>query len=161
MRNRRTGWIAVRRRRNSRRNRRLADGSVHTALASALARNDPTLLAKSDPPPQPGGRLLPQGKRIFAAQQALWSWPPQPGGGSVVPPAKRCNLRVLRAFGADAGKSPRTPSAWMKLLGRFLAHRQDVFFVWVSLSEQKWVTLGERRGGVGALRSSRRTLRQP
>jgi hypothetical protein len=89
---------------------------------------------------------LPQGKRVFAAQQALWSWPPQPGGGSVVPPAKRCNLRVLRAFGADAGKSPRTPSAWMKLLGRSLAHRQDVSFVWVSLGEQKWVTLGERRG---------------
>jgi hypothetical protein len=31
-------------------------------------------------------------------------------------------------------------------LAPFLALRQIVFFVWVSLSEQKWVILAERRG---------------
>jgi hypothetical protein len=33
-------------------------------------------------------------------------------------------------------------------LAPFLALRQIVFFVWVSLSEQKWVILAERRGEV-------------
>jgi hypothetical protein len=55
----------------------------------------------------------------------------------------------LRAFGADDGKSPRTPSAWMISLASSLALRQNVFFVWLSLSEQKWVILAERRGETG------------
>jgi hypothetical protein len=33
-----------------------------------------------------------------------------------------------------------------------LAQRQTVFFVWVSLTEHKWVTLGERRSRLNALR---------
>jgi hypothetical protein len=45
----------------------------------------------------------------------------------------------------DNGRSPRTPSAWMISLALSLAQRQGVFFVWVSLSEQKWVILAERR----------------
>src|ERR1700686_5215660 len=56
------------------------------------------------------------------------------------------DLRALRAFGADDGKSPGTPSAWMISMAPSLALRQGVFFVWVSLSEQKWVILAERRG---------------
>ena len=36
-------------------------------------------------------------------------------------------------------------------LAPFLALRQNVFFVWVSLSEQKWVILAERRGVMGYL----------
>jgi len=40
--------------------------------ASALARNDPTLLAKSDPPPRPPGWCFAAGQeRIFAAGQML------------------------------------------------------------------------------------------
>jgi hypothetical protein len=52
---------------------------------------------------------------------------------------------MLRALGADDGRSLRTPSAWMISLVYLFAQRQGVFFVWVSLSEQKWVILAERR----------------
>jgi hypothetical protein len=34
----------------------------------------------------------------------------------------------------------------MILLAAFLAQRQIVFFVWVTLNEHKWVILAERRG---------------
>ena len=55
-------------------------------------------------------------------------------------------LSTLRACGADDETAPRTPSAWMLLLAPSLACGQIVFFGWVSLSEQKWVILAERRG---------------
>jgi hypothetical protein len=60
--------------------------------------------------------------------------------------ASSCDVSGLRAFGADDGKSRRTPSAWMISLAPSLALRQIVFFVWVSLTEHKWVALAERRG---------------
>jgi len=55
-------------------------------------------------------------------------------------------LNTLSASGADDGRANRTPSAWMKLLASPLALGQIVFFVWVTLSEHKWVILAERRG---------------
>jgi hypothetical protein len=51
---------------------------------------------------------------------------------------------TLRASGADDGTAKRTPSAWMISLAPFLAPGQIVFFVWVTLSEHKWVILAER-----------------
>jgi hypothetical protein len=47
---------------------------------------------------------------------------------------------------ADDGEATRTPSAWMILLVSSLALWQILFFVWVTLSEHKWVILAERRG---------------
>jgi len=55
-------------------------------------------------------------------------------------------LSTLRASGADDGRANRTPSAWMISLASPLALGQIVFFVWVTLSEHKWVILAERRG---------------
>jgi hypothetical protein len=46
----------------------------------------------------------------------------------------------LHAFGVGL------PSAWMKSLGWFLALGQGLFFGWVTLREQTWVTSRERRG---------------
>jgi hypothetical protein len=67
---------------------------------------------------------------------------------SPAPAVSSCNLSPLRAFGAEDEKSPRTPSAWMRLLDPPVAPRQIVFLVWVSLSERKWVILAERRGPI-------------
>src|ERR1017187_401488 len=115
---------------------------------SVLARNYPTLLTKSDPPPRPVGWCFAAGQeRIFAARQMLC-------GLAVPPPAVdrfagtrsfSCDLTALRAFGADDGKPPRTPSAWMISLVSPLPLRQVVFLVSVTLTEQKWAILGERR----------------
>jgi len=55
-------------------------------------------------------------------------------------------MSTLHAFGADDGTPNRTPSAWMISAACSLALRQIVFFVWVTLSEHKWVILAERRG---------------
>src|SRR3990172_6226856 len=97
----------------------------------------------------PLGGVLPPGKSAFLPYgKCCAGWPCRPWR-SIVSPAhavSSCNLSPLRAFGADDGKSPRTPSAWMMSLGSPLALRQIVFLVWVSLSEQKWVILAERRG---------------
>jgi len=54
-----------------------------------------------------------------------------------------CKLRALRACGADDGTANRTPSAWMIMrellpVGKILF--QIVFSVWVTLTEQNWVT---------------------
>jgi hypothetical protein len=96
--------------------------------ASALARNYPTLLAKSDPPPRPVGWCFAAGQergfaagqeRSFAARQLLRA------GLSLSTPAVEspapadsfsCDLSALRALGADDVKPPRTPAAWMILL---------------------------------------------
>ena len=98
------------------------------AAASALARNYPTLLAKSDPPPRPVGWCFAAGQergfaagqeRSFAARQLLRA------GLSLSTPAVEspapadsfsCDLSALRALGADDVKPPRTPAAWMILL---------------------------------------------
>src|SRR5712691_9938498 len=57
-------------------------------------------------------------------------------------------LNALRACGADDGTATRTPSAWMispLLLATGKILLQIVFLVWVTLNEQKWVTLAKRR----------------
>jgi hypothetical protein len=99
------------------------------------------------------GGVLPPGKSAFLPQgKCCAGWPCRPWR-SIVSPAHAVssrNLSRLRAFGTEDGKSPRTPSAWMMSLAPPLALRQIVFFVWVSLSEQKWVILAERRGVSGS-----------
>jgi DNA-binding beta-propeller fold protein YncE len=58
--------------------------------------------------------------------------------------------KELRTFGADDGEATHTPSAWMISLVSSLALGQILFFVWVTLSEHKWVILAERRGAPNA-----------
>src|SRR5450759_4137718 len=97
---------------------------------------------------QLGGVLSPGKSAFLPCGKCCAGWPCRPWG-SIPSPAHAdspCNVSALRAFGADDGKSTRTPAAWMISLAPFLALRQNVFFVWVSLSEQKWVILAERRG---------------
>jgi hypothetical protein len=98
------------------------------------------------------GGVLPPGKSVFlphgkcCAGLAL----PLPAVGRFAGTRSlSCDLSALRAFGADDGKAPRTPLAWMISLVSLLALRQIVFLVWVSLTEQKWVILGERRSILG------------
>ena len=59
---------------------------------------------------------------------------------------------LARAFGPDDEKSPRTPSGVDDNAGPQSAPRliafQIAFFVLVTLTEHKWVTLAERRGWV-------------
>ena len=104
--------------------------SVLLVGPSALGRNDPTLLAKSDPAPQPGecafvagqGLLLPVGKSRAAERRYI----PQPD--LLIGPQSVSNkVSNLRACGADDVKATRTPSAWMIMLSTFLARRQIVF----------------------------------
>ena len=99
------------------------------------------------------GGVLPPGKSAFLAARQMLCGLAAARRRSILSPAhaaSSCDVSGLHAFGADDGKSPRTPSAWMISLAPFLALRQIVFFVWVSLSEQKWVILAERRGGLNA-----------
>ncbi len=122
---------------------------------SALARNDPTLLAKSDPPPPLVGGALLAGKPDSCPRANASRLGPAAFRRSIISPRPAvpcCDMRALRAFGADDGRTTRTPSAWMILLAQFLALWQIVFFVWVSLSERKWVILAERRGTSAAMR---------
>jgi hypothetical protein len=76
-------------------------------------------------------------ERVFAARQLLCGLALRTPAVDrfAGAPSFSCDLSALRAFGADDGKSPRTPSAWMISLAPPLALRQNVFFVWVSLSE--------------------------
>ena len=60
-----------------------------------------------------------------------------------------CELRALRASGADNGKANRTPSAWMISLAVFALRQilfQVVFLAWISFGAQKWVTYAWCRG---------------
>src|SRR5690349_8167700 len=117
------------------------------ARPSALARNFHTLLAKSDPPPRRLDVALAASKSAFLprsksrASQGCRSPTLDRfvgAGGSF--PETEC---VTLPSGADDGKLPRTRMISLLLS---LALRQIVFFVWVSLSEQKWITFAERRG---------------
>ena len=61
-------------------------------------------------------------------------------------PGSFCNLIALRTSRKDDAKSTRTPSSWMISPASLLARGQNLFLGWVSLNEQKWVILAERRG---------------
>jgi hypothetical protein len=95
---------------------------------------------------------LPVGKSRFASGQEIDIQLFRNTGRARQPPGNRvlsCKLRALHACGEDDGTANRTPSAWMIM--RVLLHAgkilfQIVFSVWVTLSEHKWVILGERRG---------------
>jgi hypothetical protein len=81
------------------------------------------------------GGVLPPGKSAFLAARQMLCGLATARRRSILSPAhaaSSCDVSGLRAFGADDGKSPRTPSAWMISLAPFLALRQIVFFVWVS-----------------------------
>ncbi len=96
--------------------------------------------------------LLQPGKAVFANGQIMCEPGPPHSVGLIVFTCARMSSRepnTLRACGADDGTANRTPSAWMISLARFLAQRQIVFLVWVSFSEQKWVTFAERRRVAG------------
>src|ERR1039457_4172126 len=98
------------------------------------------------------GGVLPPGKSVFLPHGnccAGLALPPPSVGRFAGTRSLSCDLSALRAFGADDGKAPRTPLAWMISLVSLLALRQIVFLVWVSLTEQKWVILGERRSILG------------
>src|SRR5450759_5410956 len=90
--------------------------------ASALARNYHTLLAKSDPPIRLKTADLAHGKD----RSRLSRW-----------------LGVQRICGIHRACAP---PARMKSPDSSLAHGQGLFFVWVTLSEHKWVILRECRG---------------
>ena len=92
---------------------------------------------------------LPPGKSFFARGQITR----EPGLATpqwlIVLMGRQISFRKLsslRGCGADDGTAARTPSAWMISPAAFLALRQIVFLVWVTLTEHKWVILAERRG---------------
>ena len=95
-------------------------------MPSARARNDPTLLAKSDPPPHRGGGALPPGKRT-----------PAPLGPPVRTNWLGKNEWVTRNQKHGGGACSFLPAGKCGLI---------VFFVWVDLSEHKWIIIAERRG---------------
>jgi len=117
--------------------------------ASALARNDHTLLARSDPAPRIGESRFATSKRGSCCGHAMCEPAlPAPVRLFVLVGTGMSSraMSTLHAFGADDGTPNRTPSAWMISAACSLALRQIVFFVWVTLSEHKWVILAERRG---------------
>jgi hypothetical protein len=70
-----------------------------------------------------GGVLLP-GKTHSCPRASALRRGPTAFHRSIVSPLRAvscCDMRALRAFGADAGRSTRTPSAWMILLAPCLA----------------------------------------
>jgi hypothetical protein len=68
---------------------------------------------------------------------------------------KTINLPEGNAFGVDDddGGIPYVNYAEQRA--------KTLFFVWVSLTEHKWVILGERRGTVGGCRASIRRCTSP
>ena len=58
--------------------------------------------------------------------------------------------RLAHAFGADDARSPRPPGGVddnaCLIVCPLQISFQIVFLVWVTLTEQKWLTLAERRG---------------
>jgi hypothetical protein len=97
--------------------------------ASALARNDPTLLAKNDQHHTKLVAFLPVGKGVFlphckpSASQGPYASARERLArlGRSVPETER----LTRAFGADDGKSRRTPTAWMIMLVHSLPHAES------------------------------------
>ena len=92
--------------------------------ASALARNDPGLLAENDPPLHQDGASCPRATRGFGAcptQACPWHCPWDAVRIPVTHGAFCWKVRVLHAVGVDDGNPPRTPSAWMISLVSLLA----------------------------------------
>src|SRR5437773_8622579 len=105
-------------------------------------------------------RYLPPANAVFASGQDTCGPAPAELGQLAVVIGTRMSFRkvsTLRASGADDGTANRTPSAWMISLAPSLARGQIVFFVWVTLTEHKWVILAERRGEVVRCVARRRT----
>ena len=91
---------------------------------SALARNDPGLLAENDPPLHQDGASCPRATRGFGAcptQACPWHCPWDAVRIPVTHGAFCWKVRVLHAVGVDDGNPPRTPSAWMISLVSLLA----------------------------------------
>jgi hypothetical protein len=120
------------------------------SFSSALARNDPTLRAKSDPAPLVNRYGFPAGKRLFAPGQIRRPGPGDWSGSRVIRDLI-LETEPLTPFRADDGKANRTPLAWMISLAPSFAVGQIVFFVWVTLSKHKWVILAKRRGSFYSL----------
>jgi len=112
------------------------------------------LLAKSDPAPLVNRYGFPAGKWLFARGQIRRSGPGDWRSSRVV---RDLNLETehLAPLRADDGKANRTPSAWMISVAPSRALGQIMFFVWVTLSEHKWVILAERRGWSGSIAEGR------
>ena len=97
--------------------------------ASALARNDPTLLAKNDQHHAKLVAFLPVGKGVFLPHcKSSAGQGPRASArerlarvGRSVPETER----LTRTFGADDGKSRRTPTAWMIMLAHSLPHAES------------------------------------
>jgi hypothetical protein len=94
---------------------RLAD-EVPLHRASAPARNDPTLPAKSDSPH----------RNVLVPGFTSGNW------REAHPPDRKPTMR----------KHPSKPAAWMISLCPWV----NLLFVWVCLTEQKWVISRRRRG---------------
>ncbi len=106
--------------------------SVECERASALARNDPGLLTRSYPLPAPRNRRPMQDALIRLRCSC-----PRANRGVDADRDEDAQFAQRQAFGLDDIDS-RTPYA--EHLAKML------FSVWVTLTEHKWVTLGERRG---------------
>jgi hypothetical protein len=89
----------------------LADPTVLAlaAQASALARNDHTLLAKSDPAPQTGEQAFAVRKRCFCRRASHAASRPRQHWRFDRHTMSSHKLSTLRASGADDGTAKRTP----------------------------------------------------
>jgi hypothetical protein len=124
-------------------------------VGSALAKSNPSLLVKSDPPvQQTRGLSCGETTQIGTESELLHCIPGvQSFGQQVLFPSANISLRH------------GTPTAWMKLHPHCQEYsfgaRQIVFSVWVTLNEQKWLTFRECRGLVAAEFSASRCELQP
>ena len=101
---------------------------IFRKLPSALGRNDPTLLSRNCRHHAEAVVVLPAGKSGFLPQGKCCA---RQGSRSPVFGRLACSGRLVqeterltRGVGADDGKPPRTPAAWMMMLVHCLPHAE-------------------------------------